>query len=374
MNKKISKQAYLQQRKRLNPKVFSYLNDKYLEDFYNSSEPKLWNDYLLLAIDGSKAEVPNSQENKDLFGISGNQYPESGQVRALISGMYDILNGFYLDLQIAHISSSENELAKENLNHLEILEINQPVLSVFDRGYPSLEFIDFLEKKGIHYLFRLSSNDYKEERKNMKSCDELVSIKHSYARLRKINKNHPESYEYMKEKGNTAVRILKSSLPSGQELALMTDLPEKFTLSEITDLYYQRWEIEKKYNTLKNKMKFESITGKASIYVYQDFYAQILVYNMVQDIRRNADYNAEITGYQKKMKYPMHTNENTAIGLFKEAMIKILLEENPETKSKQLSALQTEMEKYVLPKRELPGHERRKNISNKYKNNQKNTF
>ena len=77
MNKKVSKQAYLQQRKRLNPKIFSYLNDKYLSDFYNTSEPELWNGYLLLAIDGSKAEVPNSQENKYIFGISGNHHPKS---------------------------------------------------------------------------------------------------------------------------------------------------------------------------------------------------------------------------------------------------------------------------------------------------------
>ena len=55
-----------------------------------------------------------------------------------------ILNGFYLDVQIANISNSESELAKENLKHLEMLEINKPVVSIFDRGYPSLEFIDFL--------------------------------------------------------------------------------------------------------------------------------------------------------------------------------------------------------------------------------------
>lgn len=54
-------------------------------------------------------------------------------------------------------------------------------------------------------------------------------------------------------------------------------------------MYFQRWEIEKKYHTLKNKMKFESITGKSTIYVDQDFRAQVLVYNMLQDIRKEAD-------------------------------------------------------------------------------------
>jgi len=41
---------------------------------------------------------------------------------------------------------------------------------------------------------------------------------------------------------------------------------------------------------------------------------------------------------------------------------------------KKLGELQEEMERYVLPIRELPGKERRKNISNKYKNNQKSSF
>ncbi len=57
-------------------------------------------------------------------------------------------------------------------------------------------------------------------------------------------------------------------------------------------LYYQRWEIEKKYHTLKNKMKFGSVTGKATVYVCQDFWAQILVYNMLQDMRKRADEEA----------------------------------------------------------------------------------
>lgn len=46
-----------------------------------------------------------------------------------------------------------------------------------------------------------------------------------------------------------------------------------------------------KYHTLKSKMKFDSVTGKASVYVYQDFHAQILVYNMIQDVRNAANAN-----------------------------------------------------------------------------------
>ncbi len=370
----LSVQGYLQQRKRLNPEIFPYLNRKYLMDFYRSDEPRLWNGYLLIAIDGSKAEVPNSKENRETFGNSGNQHSPKGQVRALVSGMYDILNHFYLDIEIEHISVSENELAKRNLEHLREMGIRQPVLAVFDRGYPSIEFIDFLEMEGIHYLIRLSSNDYKSEREQMQSADDRVHLKHTSSRLQKIRKKHPERYEHLKKKGETIVRISRSTLPSGNELALMTDLPDTVTTEELADLYYQRWEIEKKYHTLKNKMKFKSVTGKASVYVYQDFWAQVLVYNMVQDIRNSADGETAEAGLENGTKYPMHTNENMAIGLFKEAMLKILLEAEEKKRIQKLEELQEEMERYVLPIRKLPSKERRKNISNKFKNNQKSSF
>ena len=76
LSMQLSIQGYLQQRKRLNPEIFPYLNRNYLMDFYHSDEPKLWKGYLLIAIDGSKAEVPNSKENRETFGNSGNQHPK----------------------------------------------------------------------------------------------------------------------------------------------------------------------------------------------------------------------------------------------------------------------------------------------------------
>lgn len=81
-----------------------------------------------------------------------------------------------------------------------------------------------------------------------------------------------------------------------------------------------------------------------------------------------------MTGRENGSKYPVHTNENIAIGLFKEAMLKIFLEPEEKKRLKKLEELQEEKERYVLPIRELPDKERRKNISNKYKNNQKNSF
>ncbi len=35
-------------------------------------------------------------------------------------------------------------------------------------------------------------------------------------------------------------------LPSGNELALVTDLPDTAATGDLEDIYYQRWESEKK--------------------------------------------------------------------------------------------------------------------------------
>lgn len=73
----ISKQGYFQQRKKLNPEVFRKLNRSYLKDFYSSEEEvSTWNGYVVFAIDGTKAEIPNSEENRKTFGMQGKLYGE----------------------------------------------------------------------------------------------------------------------------------------------------------------------------------------------------------------------------------------------------------------------------------------------------------
>lgn len=117
--------------------------------------------------------------------------------------MYDILNQFYLDIEISHISASETELAKKNLNHLKRMNIKQSALVIFDRGYPSMEFINFLETEKINYLFLLSSNDYIIEYKNMISTAEAVILQHTQKRLGKLRKRHLDHFEHIKKSNYT---------------------------------------------------------------------------------------------------------------------------------------------------------------------------
>jgi hypothetical protein len=344
---------------------------EYLRDYYESKEPKLWNGYVVLAIDGSKAEVPNSDENRKAFGKSGNQH-ENGETRALVSCALDVQNHFIIDMQINSIRVSESELAKENILAVKKIVKNLPLLVIFDRGYPSIELVDFLEKQGITYLFRLSSNDYKKERGEIASDDENVRLEHTYPRLQKIGKNHPELVDELRAKEYTDTRIINSTLANGSQITFMTNLLSTSAKDEIQALYPKRWEIEKKYHTLKNKMKFESVTGKATLYVYQDFWAQVVVYNMIQDILNSV--NDSISQKHSCRKYPLRANENIAVGLFKATFVSTFADSLINTQSKKLFWLFSDIQNFTVPIRSLKISKRVCNLANKFMNNQKFAF
>jgi IS4 transposase len=373
----VSKQDYFACRKKLNYEVFEELNCDYLKSYYDEDEPYLWNNFLVLAIDGSDVEISNSEENRDTFGVVKTEYGES-VARASMSCINDVFNQFFLDIQVNSYKSSETVSAKENIKSAKKIIGNRPVLIIFDRGYPSLEFIDFLEKHGITYLIRLRETDFRKERNNMRSTDEDVKIVHTYDRLFAIRKRDPVSAQVLLEKGFTTARIVETDIGKVNEKkgwSFITNLSKNISSAEIGELYWKRWNIEKKFHTLKNKMKFESNTGKASIYVRQDFWAQVLAFNMVQDLIHSKEAELKEKSQEKNYTYEVKINENIAIGLFKEQLIKLMIEDNSRKRGAMFDKLTDDILKNIVPVRpNLPWKERKWNQSNKYKCNQKPSY
>jgi hypothetical protein len=372
MRETVSKQDYLRQRQKLNPEVFKLLNRKYLQDFYGGTEVRKWHGMVVMAIDGSRVEIPNSAENRREYGESVNQYGKA-VARANFSGLYDIYNRFFLDIGLHHFKSSEIEEAREHIAELKKIIGKQPALIIFDRNYVSLEFMNYLEKTGIKYLIRLHSGNYKTEVAGMKTADEEIELAHNKIRLEHLRRTMPEREKELAKEGSTPARILKMTLDNGEKGALITNLSE-YGAGEIKRLYRKRWLIEQKYHTLKNKMKFESVTGRASIYVEQDFRAQVLVFNMVQDLITGAERRLKARSRKQGYRYEMRINENIALGLYKEQFIRLILEEDMDRKNDMFLRLKEAMIKNIVPVRILPGRKRRWQYFNKYKCNQKPSF
>ena len=370
----ISKQAYFKARQNLDPEVFTYLNDNYLNNFYkHPDEVKTWKGYIVLAIDGSKVEIPNSEENREKYGVLRNQNETESPARAMISGMFDVFNKFFLDLQICNIHESELDAAEKNLEAIKRIGIEQKAIIIFDRGYPSFEILYYLEKLGLKYIIRLPSTGFDKERASVKSDDEEITLEINNNRLRNVKSRNSEIYKEMKNLKSINTRLVSENTPAGQKFSVFTNLPSEISSEEICDAYFFRWKIEEAYHTLKNKMKFESVSGQASIYVEQDFLAQIHVYNMMEDMIEFVE-DELLKSDEKKSKYHQHLNENMAIGLFAQDFIKILLEENGRKRYNLMKTLEKDMQKYLLPKRLSISQKRTFRKANKYSANQKNSF
>lgn len=366
-----SDEAYLKQRRILNPEVFKEMNTIYLSDFYTrSKEIKKEKGYILCAIDGSKIEIPNTPQNRKIFGSEGNQYKQK-TARALLSGIYDVENHFFLDVQINRVNSNETDLAKENIEEItDIIGENKEIL-ILDRGYPSIELFNWMEEKNKKFVMRLSSNDYVKERENMKTNDEIVTIEYNYARLNKIKKTKPEFYEKIKDKNGINLRVTKIKINENLNECLVSNLDtNEFTKEDLKEIYAKRWEVENSYNSIKNKLKIEEFTGNLPQFIYQDVYAQIVVYNQIQDML----YTGRKEKKSKKgNRYKI--NEGKAIGIFKEKYIKILLIEDQKEAMKELDLLEKEMEKYVsIIRKKRKSTIREWTLSNKYRTNYKNSF
>lgn len=367
-------EAYLKQRRILNPEVFKEANKIYLESFYNDEDNNIIKnkDYIVCAVDGSQDEVPNTPENRKHFGTPKSQN-ETQPARALFSSLYDINNHFYLDVIVDKCTSGEIELAKANIEQAMKVIGTQKLLIIFDRAYPSLEFFIWLEKRNIKYLVRLKKKDYKKEKSQMIDDDSIVDIVHTKSRSQIILKKYPEIYdEYLKSE-KTTVRFTKVKFSTNQEEYLASNISkDEFSSVELKELYSLRWGIEESYDSIKNKLKIESFTGNLPQFVYQDIYAQTVVYNQIQDMLKLSNKELEEINKTKTLKHSYQVNENKAIGIFKEKFIKIMINgDNPDDYEEMIK----EMASFVsVIRKDRQSQPRKWNCKNRYRTNLKASF
>lgn len=341
----MSAQALLDQRLKLKAEVFVELNEDYLKGFYSEyreTDVKNYKGYILKAIDGTDFEIPNTEKSKDAFGRVKAKEGESIP-RTSVSMCYDVLNGYIIDVIPEKYRANEIYMAKKHMRKDQQITENYDSLYIMDRNYVSFDFLAFLQKRDIKFLSRLNLGYYTKETENMKTKDEIVEIAHTKERIKRKHFEDEETREYAK-KNKIEVRILKYVLKTGEEEYLITNLKE-FSYEELFEIYGKRWNIETLYSSLKNKLQIEKFTSSKEEIIKQDIYASTLVYNMVQTMKNEAKEDIE----QKKYKHEMKINENISIGLFKNEMIHIMLEDDDKKRLKRYDKLCKKILKYKIP-------------------------
>ena len=370
--KSYTKQAYSEARQKINFKVFCNLNKILLLEYYKLNTYKTHKGYRVMAIDGSNLRLPNTNELKKTFGEITNQ-GEITLASARGSVLYDVENKIVIDSIIERYMFNERELAIKHIEKLKELKEKSnndlKELVLFDRGYPSLKLMLYLEKNNINYLMRVSGSFLKEVNKFKKGNknEEVLEINLTKQRLKKI-----ELKEIVKKgKSNIKVRVIRIKLDSGEEEILITSLMDKkeFSHDEFKELYFKRWGIEVNYNILKNIIELENFTGIKPIAIMQDFYATILVGNIKSLLESVAQVGVDEKNETKNNKYDYQINRNLAHGVYKGNIVLLLLKKKGSEKI--LKKILYEIELEVTPIRDGRSFSRKIKYGNRYSVNRK---
>lgn len=345
----VSKQAFSKQRQNLNPKVFIELNKDYVRRIYEQAEIKKYKGYLVTAIDGSSIEIPNTKELQEEYDCQSTvQSIHRTIARAVASGIYDVENNIMIDTVLGKRSDGERALAKHNLDTmLNILGNETNIITIFDRGYISIDLLLTLMETQIKYLFRLPSTTFGKEQRSLKSDDEIIDIVLTSDRLYHLK--DPIKKAKAKKLKKLRVRMVKIVLSTGEVEYLVTNIDDStMCTKEIGDLYYKRWGIELAYDVIKNKLNIENMSGKSKLIIEQDFYAQMLLFNMVEDLRN--DSNKVVKDNKKEnLKYEYKINMNILVGTFREYMIKIAVEEDDDKRRKMYTYMLDDIVSNLVP-------------------------
>ena len=368
----ISKPGCLKQRTKLNPLAFYELYRHHNRNFYADPGFSVFHGYLVLAADGSGINIPTTRETLETFGTSSRKGTKP-QASIGLGCLYDVMNRMILESDCCKCKFDEMRLAEEQIDRVsETIGASQPFLVVMDRGYPSTAAFIRMMEKGVLFLARLKSSDYKKEQSSLSFPDTWVDI-----RLDKSRINHYKGTDIgqrMEELGHITLRMVKVPLPEGKEEVLITNLPsETFDSRRIAELYHMRWGIETAYETLKDRLQIENFTGTRPVLLLQDIYSTIYVSNLAEDIIRDAE--AELDEKEKHRKHKMMVNRTLSIGILKNDLIYILLETDVQKQDRLFHQIYEDISKNLVPIRPDRHYHRTKGqLAGKYSNTHKRAY
>lgn len=338
-----SKQAFSKGRKRIRPEAIRMLLEDTVKSFYQHTSGGTWMGYHLLGIDGTKTNLPNTAQLREIYG----EQKSSGaaQVQALVSCLYDVLNHMLLDVRISSCKASERDHAEELIGSLDSQLISKP-LFLMDRGYPSAQLLNSITEKGYHYVIRCSKAFARKI--PVTQADQIVE------------------HRFTKVKHRIKLRVIKIRLSDAQEEILITNLFDpSISIQNFADIYHKRWGIESKYDDIKNKLELENVSGATPDAVLQDFYAALFLSNLAAALQFDLRQDIDMLYNTPEKKYRYQLNVNVTISELKRRVVPLLLSSSPLLNSWALFRIRKLLLKAVVPVRpgrSLPRIRRHKSL------------
>jgi len=311
----ISHQAIGKQRIFIKPELFINIYKKFIDMIYK--EHKHFSEikgYIVTACDSSIFDLPNVTLTRRDFNIKDHDVFRKHRIRARVSGMLDVNSKFMLTTKIVEKSLKETTLAIQHLNDLKKRFDITKFITIYDRGYKSIELILFTEKLNSKFIIRLTKNSFINQRRKIKGNDKIIEINLTNSIIKQFD--NEESKEIAKEIGRYQLRIVEITLENGTKEILATNLsPEEFNIEDLKELYGQRWSIETGFKKLKSQVMIERFSGHRRIIIEQDFYASIFIYNLATAIQWDGEKQMKVKQRNPNMEFIRKSNFASIVGI-----------------------------------------------------------
>ena len=239
------------------------------------NENDCWHGLSVFAIDGSKYQLPASEELRQVFDPdSGLDQPGKGHYpQCLVSTVYDVFRRLPVARTVVPIAEgNEREQAQALLP-----QIPSGGVLLHDRGYPSFEYIDALNQhyQG-YYIFRCpAQSTFPAVERFVKSGQDEAEIwiDPSNAFLDKQPKHA------RKELHPIRLRVIRLESPDGVVSVLLTNLFDRktFASAEVVSLYFRRWAVEDHYRAEKIYLDVETFHSKTENGIRQELFAVLIM-------------------------------------------------------------------------------------------------
>lgn len=275
--------AYCQARQKLKPELFARLNQLVVENFYRLYEAdgavKRWHGRRLLGADGTKLNLPDTEDLRTAFTVHSNQHEQFVQATAVV--LHDLLNDIGLKASLGPVSGEKRPLLEQLWDATEESDV-----LVLDRNFGDYSIVAWavMTRRDVIIRCRRQSFSVVEEFWQSDKTDAIVTLNVSqFAKTQRYVRHHnlPESVR---------VRLLKFTLPSGETEVLLTTLCDRrqYPRKEFYTVYGWRWSDETYYDRIKNIFEVERFSGTTEQIIRQDFFGVIFLSTLESVLTKSA--------------------------------------------------------------------------------------
>lgn len=294
----VTPSAFTQAREKLSETAFIELNHHVNNMLFKErSFLKTWQGHRVCAIDGSSIRLPNTPEIVEHFGVKKGRANQADCPLGMVSVFYDVLNKIVIDSEVQPAHYSERLCAKSHLAYAQPTD-----LVLYDRGYNAFWLYAYHQQAQQPFCMRLRTNQLKEAKTFIASGKKQAIVQ--------LHSNVPSTKTCEQMNLPTSpvkLRLVRVELPSEVEV-LITNLmdEEAYPAHIFKSLYHLRWGVEENYKRLKQWLEIENYSGRSALAIKQDFYAKILVHNLMVMLSWLAQQDIDQQTKHRKHRYQIN--------------------------------------------------------------------